>query len=314
MDLIPSNAPHWHILLNHLPSIGAVFGLVLLLAALYLKSEDLRRTSLLTFVLMSLLAIPTYITGAATKWAIQGNEGISLDVIAVHQDSALLALTFLGITGCFAWLGLWQTRRNSNPPGWNNWIVLAFAILAVGFIVKTGSLGGDINHPEINVGEEMMVVQDEPGRTVRLQETINRTPWLWPAMEAAHFVGMAIIFGVVLVVCLRVLGYGKKLLPVAALHRILPLGVLGLLVNIVTGMVFFIGDSSRYVAIEAFFWKIVLIVIGGVTLMFFTIFHRPWSLGADDDAAPIAKVVAAGTIILWAAVLLCGRLLPYLEG
>jgi hypothetical protein len=313
MDLIPSNAPHWHLLLNHFPSIGTVIALALFLVALYLKSEDMRRTSLVLFVLMALLAIPTYITGAATRWDIGGMDGISLDVIAAHQDVALLALTTVGITGCFAWLALWQARRNATPPKWSNWVVLIFAVLSVACMTKAGSLGGDINHPEIQVGEQMAVAAADLGRTAGIQSTINETPWLWPAMEAAHFLGMAILFGVVLVVSLRVLGYAKKM-PLAALHRLLPLGVLGLLVNIVTGMVFFIGDSGRYVAIEAFFWKIALIVIGGASLMFFTMFDRPWSLRADDNAAPIAKVMAAATILLWAGVLLAGRLLPYLEG
>ena len=132
-------------------------------------------------------------------------------------------------------------------------------------------------------------------------------------MEAAHFIGMALLFGVVLFVSLRVLGVAK-IIPFQAVHRLLPLGVLGLVVNIVTGMAFLIADSQRYTAIPAFYWKLALITIGGVSALYFTMFNQPWSLKAGDNAAPIAKVMAAATILLWAAVLLLGRMLPYLEG
>ena len=313
MDLIPSNAPHWHLLLNHFPSIGTVIALALLLTSLYLKSEELKRTSLVLFVLMALCAIPTYITGAATGWAIGGVDGISMDMIAVHQDAALLAFTTMGLTGCFSWLALWQYRRFSGALNWNIWVVLVLAILSVGFMTQTGSLGGDINHPEIRLGEEMIAGSAEMGRTAAIRAMLNQTAWLWPALEAAHFLGMAILFGVVLLVSLRVLGVARSL-SFAAVHRLLPLGVLGLLINVVTGMLFFIGDSGRYVEIDAFFWKMALIVIGGVAALYFTMFDRPWSLRGGDNAALATKVMAAGTILLWTGVLLLGRFLPYLEG
>ena len=119
MDLIPSNAPHWHLFLNHFPSIGTVIALALLLTSLYLKSEELKRTSLVLFVLMALCAIPTYITGAATAWAIGGVDGISMDMIAVHQDAALLAFVAMGLT-VYSTAGLSPTRINGLFIK-NNW-------------------------------------------------------------------------------------------------------------------------------------------------------------------------------------------------
>ena len=46
MEYIFSNVPHWHMLLNHAPSIGIVIVLGLYLTSFYLKSEDLNRASL----------------------------------------------------------------------------------------------------------------------------------------------------------------------------------------------------------------------------------------------------------------------------
>ncbi len=308
MDLIPNSGPHLHILLNHFPSVGTVLALGLFLASYYVKSEDLRRSSLIIFLLLGLLAIPTYISGAAAKWAIQGNAGISIDVISAHQDQGLLAFTFLGITGCLAWLALWQERRFARTPDWNLIAVLGGAIISIIFMARAGNIGGHINHPELGIFEP--VTTQGEGLTASVENLITGVIWIWPAMEAAHFIGMALIFGVVLLVSLRSLGVGKNL-PYAALHRLLPLGAMGLLVNVVTGFFFFIADSGRYVAMDGFPPKIIALMIGGVAIIYFTIFDEVWALKAGDDATMLSKAMATITILSWAGVLIFGRLLPY---
>jgi hypothetical protein len=75
---------------------------------------------------------------------------------------------------------------------------------------------------------------------------VNRA-WVWPAMETVHFLGMALLFGPVLLVAVRVLGIARAV-PYAAFHRLLPLGVFGFLLNVVTGIAFFVSDSGRYSA------------------------------------------------------------------
>ncbi len=308
MDLIPTSGPHLHVLLNHFPSIGTVIALGLFVASYYLKSEDLRRSSLVLFLLLGLLVIPTYISGAAAKWAIQGNAGIPVDVISAHQDVALLAFTFLGITGCLAWLALWQERRFSRTPDWNLIAVFGVAVISLILMARAGNIGGHINHPELGA-IETAAAQGE-GLTVAVEDAITGVIWAWPAMEAAHFIGMSLIFGVVLLVTLRSLGVAKNL-PYGALHRLLPLGALGLLVNIVTGFFFFIADSGRYVAMDGFPPKIIFLVIGGVAIIYFTIFDDVWALRAGDDAPMLSKVMAYVTILSWAGVIIFGRLLPY---
>ena len=171
MDLIPTSGPHLHVLLNHFPSIGTVIALGLFLTSYHLKSDDLKRSGLVLFLLLGLLAIPTYISGAAAKWAIQGNAGISIDVISAHQDEALLAFTFLGITGCLAWLALWQERRFSRTPEWNLLAVLGAAILSLILMIRTGNIGGHINHPELGTFE-IATAQGE-GLTAAVENAIT---------------------------------------------------------------------------------------------------------------------------------------------
>ena len=307
MDVIPSSGPHLHIVLNHFPLIGSVFVLGLLIASVYLKSDDLRRCSLILFVVLGLLAIPTYITGAAAGWAYQGRGGLSADVLAAHQDAGLLTLVFLGLTGTFSWLTLWRERRFGQKSDVGFCTVLGFGVLSLLMIVATGNLGGTVIRPELR---ESAAPAEPLGLTAWVEETIQSIIWAWPSMEAAHFVGMALLFGVVLLVGLRVLGVAKNM-PFSAIHRLLPLGALGLLINIVTGMFFFIADSGRYVAMDGFPPKIIWLMIGGLAMLYFTFFDEIWAVKSGEDAPPRAKIMAALTMVSWACVLVFGRLLPY---
>ncbi len=70
--------------------------------------------------------------------------------------------------------------------------------------------------------------------------------WVWPACETLHFVGLCQLFGVVLIGNLRMLGVGKALLSFADLYQLLPLGMLGFTLNLITGMMFFVATPGQY--------------------------------------------------------------------
>ena len=257
MDAFPSTGPHLHIVLNHFPLIGSVFVLGLLIASAYMKNDDMRRISLILFVVLGLLAIPIYITGAAAGWAYQGRPDTPAQLLAAHGDAGLLALIFLGLTGTASWLVLWRERRYGQASNAGFIAVLALGVIALLTIIEAGSLGGTVIRPELREG----ALAEPIGLTASIETAIQSFIWAWPSMEAAHFVGMAVLFGVVLLVGLRVLGVARNV-PYSAVHRLLPLGALALLVNIVTGMFFFIADSGRYVAMDGFPPKIIWLVVG----------------------------------------------------
>jgi hypothetical protein len=97
-----------------------------------------------------------------------------------------------------------------------------------------------------------------------------------------------------------------------ALHRMLPWGVLGFGINMITGMFFFVAASDQYTTNTVYQWKLVLIMLAGLNVLYFTIFDEPWEVGAGDDAPPMAKFVAASAFALVIGVIFCGRMLPFL--
>lgn len=311
MDLIPASAPHWHLVLNHFPSVGTLVAVCLLAGARYTGSRDLTRASLLLFVVLALLAIPTFITGGAANEAIRGALEISESAVVAHLDAALLSLAAMLVTGWLAWLALWRNRRRPALDGWAPLAVLAWGAMSVLLMLWTARLGGEINHPEIHSGAPAEIAA--LGLSAAIVDWVFGNSWVWPAMEAVHFLGMALLFGSVLLTAVRVLGLARTV-PYAALHRLLPLGVMGLGMNVVTGMVFFIVSPDMYSPmIYGFYPKMALIVVGGVAAIYFTIFDHPWALQAGDDAPVVAKAVAVATVAIWTAVIALGRLLPFLQ-
>jgi len=307
-----ANLTHLHLLLNHFPTVGFLIGLGLFLAAIVGKSENLKRASLVIFFLIALLAIPTYLSGKAAQQAITGRPDVPEALIEMHQDSALLALVFMELTGFVAWLGLWQFRRISRPARWNLTAVFLLSIITFGLMARTAIMGGEIRHPEIRT-EGTVGSDTEWLKSASIATFVNTTAWAWPLNETIHFIGLSLVLGVVLVVNLRILGVMKNV-SFAALHRLLPWGILGFGVNFITGILFFITIPEQYTQNVALHWKVVLMLIAAANVLYFTLFEEAWALGPGDDAPPTAKVIAASTIFLWIGVIYFGRMMPFIGG
>jgi len=308
---------HVHFWLNHFPSIGFLVGLGLYVMALIAKSNDLKRASLVIFLGIALLSIPTYVTGNAAQEALCmtpqdmpcPEPGISRAVIQAHEGAALLAMPFMEITGALAWLGLWQFRRTSRVPGWNLAAILLVSIVTFGLMTRASNMGGEIRHPEVQSSPMSNTIAPPLARTVGTFVTEVR--WMWPTCETLHFVGLCLLFGVALVVDVRMLGLLRSV-PYAALHKLLPWGILGFGLNLVTGMLFFVGDPAQYTQNIAFQWKLALILLAGINVLYFTVFDAPWALKPGDDAPFAAKFAAGSAIVLVVGVMYFGRMLPFL--
>ena len=79
--------------------------------------------------------------------------------------------------------------------------------------------------------------------------------WGWPLVESIHFIGLCMLIGCIGVFDLRMLGLGKGI-PLAALHKLVPIGVLGFLLNVTSGTLFFVTAPDQYLYNPAFQTKL----------------------------------------------------------
>ena len=307
------NLPHWHLLLNHVPTVGFGVGLALFLLALAAREQPLQRESLRIIVLAALVSIPVYLTGVSAGRLIEGLEGVSQIRIRIHADAALLAFVVMELTGGVAWLALWQARRFTRARRGTVAAVALLAVASFGLMARAAYIGGLIRHPEVISAEDTAPIETAWLTNASVKSLVLNTTSVWPAAETIHFIGLALSFGIVLVLNLRILGVMKSV-AFADLHRLMPWGLIGVAVNLVSGMLFFIAIPEQYDTNIAFQWKMLLLVLTGVNLLYFTSAEDPWTTGAGVDASIGAKAFAASTIALWAGVVFFGRMLPYIGG
>jgi len=307
------NLVHLHLLLNHFPTIGMIVGLGVFVMAIAAKSDDLKRASLGIFFSIALLSIPAFATGTAGELALADTPAVSKAAIETHKNAAFVALWFMELTGALGWLGLWQYRRLSRLPQGTLAAVLLAGLLTFGLMTRAAIIGGEIRHPEIRTGPATVeTATAEPPLVTVIGAAMVDFKWCWAASETVHFVGLSLVFGVVLLVDLRMLGFLKGI-SFSALHRLLPWGVLGFGLNVATGILFFVGAPPNfYITNSVFLWKLVLILVAGANTLYFTVFEQPWTLGAGDTAPVAAKVAAASGIFLWVGVIFCGQMLPFI--
>src|SRR6266446_7592490 len=93
-------------------------------------------------------------------------------------------------------------------------------------------------------------------------------PWLWPTCEILHYLGLSLLLGTVGLFDLRVLGLARGI-PIAAIHRLIPWGIGGYVVNILTGIVFFVGHPDQYFYNDAFRFKVAFMTFAGLNVLAF---------------------------------------------
>jgi uncharacterized membrane protein len=304
---------HLHLLLNHVPTIGMVAGIGILLLALVRRNDHLKHVSFELLFVVALLTLPAYLSGVAAQQAIQNRPDVSETRIVMHHDAALWGFLMMQFTGLAAWIGLWQFRRRSQPRGAITVAVLVLSAFTVAAMGVAANIGGEIRHPEIRVDQADPVAAATTGwfSSAGIRDMVTTTPWVWPAAETLHFIALCVIFGVLVAVNLRVLGFMKSL-PFSFFHRLLPWGVLGFGVNLVTGMMFFIGAPDQYTENVSFYWKVVFLMIAGVDLLYLTVVRKTWELESGDDTPATEKLIAISAIGAWVAVIFFGRMLPFL--
>jgi hypothetical protein len=307
------NLPHLHLLLNHVPTVGLLIALALLATGLLRKSDAVAQIALELLYGVALLTLPAYITGLATQRALADVPEVSAEAMVRHHDVALMGSMWLIVAGGLAWLALWQERRGTRKPS-TTYAVLVTGALALAAMSGAASLGGEIRHPEIVVGEPTSgEVAPAFLKAASMAALVTDHVWMWPGLEALHFIGLAVLFGVIVVVNARLLGFLPEV-PFAALHRLIPWGVLALGVNIISGMLFLIATPEQYADNISFHWKMGLFVLAGVNLLYLTKAEGPFRIGAGDAVPGAIKAMAASSILLWVGVMYFGRMLPFIGG
>jgi len=140
-------------------------------------------------------------------------------------------------------------------------------------------------------------------------QAMRESRWLFPAIEAVHLVGIAVLVGSITMLDLRLLGLSRSL-PVRRLAaHILPWAAASFLLIVPSGLAMFLARAGDLIANPVFATKVCLIFAAGANA---GIFHAGVFRGAaqwDVDVMPpvAARAAAAVSLVLWISVIACGR-------
>ncbi|HEY7930579.1 MAG TPA: hypothetical protein VID71_11225 [Steroidobacteraceae bacterium] len=143
-------------------------------------------------------------------------------------------------------------------------------------------------------------------------EWVRNSAWAFPFLQSWHFIGMTMLLGVVGAIDLRVLGVARAV-PLAPLHRFLPLAFIGFFINLITGICFFCHDPRVYALNISFRIKMLLIIIAGLNALWFRlgVFLDLERWGPGIEASRLAKVISGLSILIWLAVITAGRYIAF---
>jgi len=152
------SAAHWHLVLNHLPLLGILFGALLLAYGLWRDQTEVQQASLGLLAVAGLAIIAVYLTGEPAEEVVEGLAGVSHDAIEAHEHFAWYGLVAGIATGVVALGTLLYGALRRRLVRWTVGLTLLLAVVSVGLIGYTANLGGKISHPELR-GETPVQVE-----------------------------------------------------------------------------------------------------------------------------------------------------------
>ncbi len=152
---------HIHLLITHLPIFGSILGGLVLAHGLWTKSNQTNIAAYNLFIISAIGAIIAYLTGEAAEETVENIQGVVEDTIKTHEEFALFALISLIILGVASILGLFLTIKKSPLTRTTAFLILFISLITFGLVARTGYLGGQIRHTEINSTNNSNPTQSE---------------------------------------------------------------------------------------------------------------------------------------------------------
>ena len=149
-----------------------------------------------------------------------------------------------------------------------------------------------------------------------LGQAMRQWLWLYPGVEIVHITGIALLFGSIAVLDLRLLGLSRDI-PVKRLAgHVLPWTAASFILIVPSGLMMFTAHASELIQSGVFVLKMCLILAAGLNAaLFHAITFRTADVWDSEEMRrlppPSARLAGALSLLLWISVIACGRLLAY---
>lgn len=143
------NDAHLHMVVNHFPIIGTIFGLGILITGLFLKNTTLKNTAYVLFIIAAVFSFASMNTGEGAEELVEDIPTIGKKIIHEHEEIAeKFAIVMYGL-GTLSIIGLYLNFKNHAKANIISIAVLIIALVAAILSKNVGTSGGEIRHTEI---------------------------------------------------------------------------------------------------------------------------------------------------------------------
>ena len=134
---------------------------------------------------------------------------------------------------------------------------------------------------------------------------LKTNAYAYPTLETMHLIAIALVFGTVVIVDLRLLGVIRVIDARLLAKTLLPWTIAGFTLALLTGLTMFVSRIGDFISNPAFIIKMGLLFTAGANA---AVLH---ARGALDESSAITKTQAALSIAMWIAIIFCGRWIAY---
>lgn len=147
---------HIHLMINHLPIFGSIIGAFILMYGTWTKSSSTKSASYFVLIASALGAVTAYLTGEGAEDTVKNIIGVAKTSIDAHEDFAIFALISCIILGLSAIIGLFLAAKKQESSDKYANVVLIIALLTFLITARTGYLGGQIRHTELDPNSNIL--------------------------------------------------------------------------------------------------------------------------------------------------------------
>ena len=143
------NDAHLHLVVNHFPIIGTIFGLGILITGMVLKNKTAINIAYILFVISAFFGFASMFTGEGAEEMVEDLPSIGDRIIHEHEEMAEKLALILYVLGAISLVGLYLNYKQHSKA--NLIIYLALVIAVVGVLIgkEVGTTGGEVRHTEI---------------------------------------------------------------------------------------------------------------------------------------------------------------------
>ncbi|UBZ06747.1 hypothetical protein LDL76_15485 [Salegentibacter mishustinae] len=143
------NDAHYHLIVNHLPIVGLLIGILVLIAGLVFNKTEVKLTALGILIFSAITSIAAFYTGEGAEDVVENLEGISETLIHTHEEYAETFYSLTLILGGLSIISFFMELKKIRLSKYMLIICLLMAIVGGISATYVGLSGGEIRHSEI---------------------------------------------------------------------------------------------------------------------------------------------------------------------